>query len=330
MRRLGFWRGRSAIPPYTRERRFAIPPYVVVIVIAAAGLAAAQTANWYPSRWGAADQRGAANRITPAKVLEAKNAITRGAVYQLGRVYEAGMPLFGTRHYSLRIPYVFGPNGSNDMFYHDEIISGELGQIGTQFDGLGHIGIGNLFYNGNNRTEFAKAEGLTKLGVENVGAIATRGVLLDIAAYKNVAQLPASYEISADDLRGAMTRQSIDIRAGDVVLLHTGWGALWMKDNAKFAATAPGIGLRAAQLLVDEEVVMVGSDTWAVEVVPNPDASIAFPVHQLFIPRNGIYIFENLATEELARDGVSEFAFFFAPLRLKGASGSPGNPLAVR
>jgi kynurenine formamidase len=313
-----------------RRGRFAIPPYVLVIVIAAAGIAVAQTGSWYPSRWGAADQRGAANRITPAKVLEAKNAITKGAVYQLGRVYEAGMPVFGTRHYSIRIPYVFGPTGANTMLYHDEIISGELGQVGTQFDGLGHIGIGDLFYNGNNRTEFAKAEGLTKLGVENVGAIATRGVLLDIAAYKGVAQLSANYEISADDLRGAMKRQSIDIRAGDVVLLHTGWGALWMKDNATFAATAPGIGLRAGQLLVDEEVVMVGSDTWAVEVVPNPDASLAFPVHQLFIPRNGIYIFENLATEELARDNVGEFAFFFAPLRLKGATGSPGNPLAIR
>jgi kynurenine formamidase len=327
--RLDFWRGRFAVPPYM-SGRFAIPPYVLVIVIAAAGIAAAQTANWYPSRWGAADQRGAANRITPAKVLEAKNAITRGAVYQLGRVYEAGMPVFGTRHFSIRIPNVFGPNGSNNMFYHDEIISGELGQVGTQFDGLGHIGIGDLFYNGNNRAEFAKAEGLTTLGVENVGAIATRGVLLDIAAYKGLAQLSANYEITADDLRGAMKRQSIDIRSGDVVLLHTGWGALWMKDNVKFAATAPGIGLRAAQLLVDEEIVMVGSDTWAVEVVPNPDASMAFPVHQLLIPRNGIYIFENLATEELARDNVSEFAFFFAPLRLKGATGSPGNPLAVR
>ena len=316
--------------PDTRRGRFAIPPYVLVIVITAAAMTAAQTATWYPSRWGTADQRGAANRITPAKVLEAKNAITRGTVYQLGRVYEAGIPVFGTRHYSIRIPNVFGPNGSNTMTYHDEIISGELGQVGTQFDGLGHIGIGDLFYNGNNRNEFAKAEGLTKLGVENVGAIATRGVLLDIAAYKGVAQLAANYEISADDLRGAMTRQSTEIRSGDVVLLHTGWGALWMKDNARFAATAPGLGLRAAQLLVDEEIVMVGSDTWAVEVVPNPDASIAFPVHQLLIPRNGIYIFENLATEELARDNVSEFAFFFAPLRLKGATGSPGNPLAVR
>lgn len=303
---------------------------VSAAVMMAASLALAQGASWFPSRWGAGDQRGAANRITPAKVLEARNLITRGAVYQLGRTYEAGMPLFGTRHYSLRIPYVFGPTGTNQATYHDEIISGELGQIGTQFDSLSHIGIGDLFYNGNNRHDFAKAEGMTRLGVENVGALATRGVLIDVAAFKGVPQLAGGYEITAADLQGALKRQSLDIRPGDIVLLHTGWGALWMKDNAKFIANAPGIGVAAAQFLVGEEVVMVGSDTWAVEVVPNPDAALAFPVHQLFLPRNGIYIFENLATEELARDNAYEFAFFFAPLKLKGATGSPGNPIAIR
>ena len=116
-----------------------------------------------------------------------EDLITRGAVYQLGRVYEAGMPLFGTRHYSLRIPAGLRAAGTNQTIYHDEVVSGELGQVGTQFDGLGHIGIGDLFYNGNNRRDFAQAEGLTKLGIENVGAITTRGVLIDVAAFKGVA-----------------------------------------------------------------------------------------------------------------------------------------------
>jgi kynurenine formamidase len=303
---------------------------LISAIVVAVTMARAQPGSWYPSQWGAADQRGAANRITPAKVLEAKNLIARGDVYQLGRTYEAGMPMFGTRHYSLRIPNVFGPTATNQATYHDEIISGELGQIGTQFDSLSHIGIGDLFYNGNNRHDFAKPEGMTRLGVENVGALATRGVLIDVAAFKGVPQLAGGYEITAADLQGALKRESLDIRAGDIVLIHTGWGALWMKDNAKFVANAPGIGVAAGQFLVREEVVMVGSDTWAVEVVPNPDASLAFPVHQLFLPRNGIYLFENLATEELARDNAYEFAFFFAPLKLKGATGSPGNPIAIR
>ena len=158
----------------------------------------------------------------------------------------------------------------------------------------------------------------------------TRGVLVDVAAFKGVARLEGGYEITLADLRGALERQRTEVRAGDVVLVHTGWGSLWGIDNAAFAASAPGVGLGAAQYLVEREVVLVGSDTWSTEVVPNPNPDLQFPVHQLLIPRNGIYIFENLATEELARERVYEFAFFFAPLKLKGASGSPGNPLAIR
>jgi kynurenine formamidase len=129
---------------------------------------------------------------------------------------------------------------------------------------------------------------------------------------------------------GALERQRTEVRAGDVVLVHTGWGSLFGVDNAAFNASAPGIGLEAGQYLVDREVVLVGSDTWATEVVPNPNPELAFPVHQLLIPRSGIYIFENLLTEELARARAYEFAFLFAPLKLKGATGSPGNPLAIR
>lgn len=307
-------------------------PIILALVLTAGAttLIVGQAANWYPSRWGAADQRGAANRITPAKVLEAKSLISRGTVYQLGRVYETGMPMFGTRHYSLRIPQGFGPQGTNKTVYHDEVVSAEIGQVGTQFDGLGHIGVGDLFYNGHNRQEFAKPEGLTKLGVENVGAIVTRGVLIDVAAYKKVPRLDGGYEISVADLQGALKRQGLELRAGDVALVHTGWGSLWIKDNAAFTRNAPGIGLAAGQYLVDRQVTMVAADTWSVEVVPNPNAALAFPVHQLLIPRNGIYIFENLLTEELARDRAYEFAFMFAPLRLKGATGSPGNPIAIR
>lgn len=303
---------------------------VVGLLIVSCAIAAARQDQWYPSRWGAADQRGAANRLTPAKVLEAKNLITKGAVYQLGRVYEAGMPLFGTRHYSLRVPYVFGPLGKNDVVYHDEIVSAELGQVGTQFDGLGHIGVGELFYNGNRRSEFARPDGLTRLGVEHAGAFVTRGVLIDVARFKGVAQLQGGYEITVADVKGALQQQGTNIRTGDAVVVHTGWGSLWMKDNARYQQSAPGIGLAAAQFLVDEEITLVSADTFGVEVVPNPDASLAFPVHQLLLPRNGVYILENVITEELARDNVYEFAFVFAPLRLKGATGSPGNPLAIR
>ncbi|HJO05011.1 MAG TPA: cyclase family protein [Acidobacteriota bacterium] len=300
------------------------------LVLALVTVANAQQADWYPSEWGSDDRRGAANRVTPAKVLAAAELITQGEVYELGRAYENGMPLYGNRHYSLRIPVMSGPVGDNDVTWHMSVVSSQIGQVGTQFDGLGHIGIGDLYYNGLSRHDIVTPEGLTSLGVEEVGPIVTRGVLIDVAAYKGVAILDGDYEIMAADLQGALDRQGVRISTGDVVLIHTGWGSLWMEDNARFNARAPGIGVDAAQFLVDEEIVMVGSDTWGTEVIPNPDPSLVFPVHQLLIAKNGIYNMENLATEVLVDDQTYEFVFVYAPLPLKGAPGSPGNPVAIR
>ena len=300
------------------------------LVVSLATLANAQQADWYPSQWGPDDRRGAANRLTPAKVLAAAELITKGETYELGRVYEAGMPLVGNRHYSLRIPVMSGPLGDNEVTWHESIISGELGQISTQLDGLGHVGIGDLSYNGLSFHDFATPEGYLSLGVEQVGPIVTRGVLIDVATYKGSAILDGGYEITAADLEGALDRQGVRITSGDVVLIHTGWGALWMQDNDRFGASAPGIGMEAAQFLVDQEIVLVGSDTWGTEVLPNPDPSQVFPVHQLLIAKNGIYNMENLATEVLAEVQAYEFVFVYAPLPLKGAPGSPGNPVAIR
>jgi kynurenine formamidase len=283
-----------------------------------------------PSPFGPDDQRGAANRITPAKVLEAIRLVRQGKVLDFGRVYEKGMPVFGNRVFALFTPSTGGPFGENKTTYNDELVTSQIGQVGTQFDGLGHIGIGDLYYNGNNRSDFAQADGLTKLGIENVGPIVTRGVLIDVAKQKGVPQLASGYEITVADLQSALKSEAIDIRAGDVVLIHTGWGSLWMKDNTRYIGGSPGIGVAAAQFLADKEVTVVGSDNWGVEVGPNPDSSLGAPVHQLLIARNGIYLHENLDTEGLARDSVYEFAYIFAPLRLKGATGSPGNPIAIR
>ncbi|HIO48525.1 TPA: cyclase family protein [Candidatus Poribacteria bacterium] len=317
-------------------RKIKNQPKILVAVFLSIGLVIGMTAwtvsqenRWYPSIWGADDQRGALNRLTTEKVLGAVSLIKTGKVYELGRVYEDAMPLFGTRHFSLRIPQMSGPLGDNQVTWHEEIFSGEIGQIGTQFDGLAHIGIGDIYYNGLLQSEIAKAEGFVKLGVENVGAIVTRGVLIDIVGYKGVEHLEDKYEITADDLKGALRQQEITIGSGDVVLIHTGWGRLWITDNERYNESEPGIGLDAGKYLVDQEIVMVCADNWAIEVVPNPNESISFPVHQLFLPQNGIYNLENIITEELAKDKVYEFAFIFTPLKLKGATGSPGSPIAI-
>lgn len=294
-------------------------------------------AKWWPSEWGADDQRGAANRLTAKKVLEARELIQEGRIYQLGRIYEHGMPVPGKRHYSLTIPGLPtgkpAPDAKNQLVHNDELISGELGQIGTQFDGLGHVGVRvggeDIFYNGLKLSEFGDTYGLKKLGVENVGPIFSRGVLLDVAAVKG-GPMTAGQVVRAADLQKAAEAARVKLRPGDVVLINTGHGALWMKDNEKYAAGEPGIGMEAAEWLAEQKVALIGADTWAVEVVPAEHPERPFEVHQFLLTRNGIYIIENLDLAELARDKVSEFAFMFSPLRLQGATGSPGNPIAIK
>jgi len=290
--------------------------------------------KWWPSRWGAEDQRGAANLMNPKKVLEGASLIRTGKVYQLGQVYEREMPTFPFRTFRLTIPaFRAAPRGANMQVGRDEFFVGEIGQMGTQMDGLGHVGCrlpdGDTYYNGFKSQDFEDAYGLKKLGIENAGAFFTRGVLVDLLAARNADRLPVGYEVSRDELQSALERQNTKIRQGDVVLLRTGHAKLWKKDNDTYNSGEPGIGLEAAKWLIDQDVAMVGCDNWGVEV-DAPGRKRPIEVHQWMITKNGIYFLENLNLEELAADKVYEFAFIFAPLKLKGATGSPGNPIAVR
>jgi kynurenine formamidase len=298
--------------------------------------------RWWPSRWGPQDEAGASNWMTPAKVLEAARLIRTGKVYELGRVYESGMPLFGSRVFALRIPGTptGGPFGKNQLVYHDEFLATEIGQVGTQFDGLGHIGcqagragdMGEMrFYNGITEAEMADAYGLKKLGVEKVKPFFTRGILVDVAGLKG-RMLDKGEEVTLADVRAALARQGIaegSIQPGDAIFFHTGWGSLWMKDNARFNEGEPGIGLEVARWVVDRQAALVGADTWATEVVPNPNPDLAFVVHNELITKHGIFNHENLDFGALLADRVHEFVYVFAPLRIKGATGSPGRPLAI-
>lgn len=310
-----------------------------MLAAASCGGANAQTPagpEWWPSEWGPDDERGAANRVTPAKVLEAVSLIREGRIYELGRNYEPGMPIFGNRHYSLTIPglptVVVG--GENRVVFNDEMISGELGQLGTQFDGLGHVGTeidgDYVFYNGFKLSEFGTSYGLTKLGIEKVGALFTRGVLLDVARHKGVARLDPTYVITVEDIEGTLRMAGIDeIREGDAVLFHTGWGQLWKVDNEAYGASEPGPGITALKWLAEKKILLVGADNFAVEASPGENPARPLEGHQWLLSR-GIYNLENLDLAALAADRVYEFAFVFAPPKLAGATGAPGNPIAVR
>jgi kynurenine formamidase len=298
--------------------------------------------KWWPSRWGPQDEAGASNWITPAKVLEAAKLIKTGKIYEIGRVYESGMPLFGSRVFAVRIPGTptGGPFGKNKLVFHDEFVASEIGQVGTQFDGLGHIGCivgkdGDMtemrYYNGFTEAEIGTAYGLQKLGIEKCKPFFTRGVLVDVQGLKGRV-LNMGEEITVADVQAALQRQGIaesSIQPGDGVFFNTGWGSLWMKDNTKFNEGEPGIGMDVARWCVAKQLALVGADTWATEVVPNPNADLAFVVHNELITKHGIFNHENLDFSELIKDRVSEFVYVFSPLRIKGGTGSPGRPIAI-
>jgi kynurenine formamidase len=311
---------------------------IVLAVLALAAAAPAAAQSWQPpsveqrcpSKWGAADERGAANYMSPANVLRASRLIKTGEVIELGRVLSTDMPFFGTRRFDLHTKRTGGPMGSNKRITNEELVITELGQVGTQFDMFSHQGIDGLLYNCIKSDEIATRTGFTRLGVEKIGTLFTRGVLIDVAALKGVDMLPAGYEITAEDVQAALQRQGVRIERGDAVLIHTGYSKLWGVDNAKYNRDTPGIGAPAAEWLAKQEVMLFGADTFGVEVAPNPDKNISLPVHQIALVINGIFLLENMKLDELAAAKTYEFAFVVQPLKIKGATGSTVAPVAIR
>ena len=283
-----------------------------------------------PSKWGVGDERGSGNLMKPEQVLKAAKLIRTGEVIELGQVLDpANMPFFPGRQLSILTKRTNVLPQSNRRISNEEMVIGELGQIGTQFDGFSHQGIDNGFYNCFKQDQIATRNGFTKLGIENVGAFITRGVLIDVAALKGVEMLPDGYEISTQDLQAALKRQNLTLQAGDAVIINTGWGKLWGNDNVRYTKTDPGIGIAAAEWLAKQNPMLIGSDNWSVEVNPNPDPKISSPVHQILLAVNGIHILESLKLDELTAKRVNEFAFILEPLKLKGATGSTVAPIAV-
>jgi kynurenine formamidase len=219
---------------------------------------------------------------------------------------------------------------SNRRGSKEELLTSEMGQVGTQFDGFAHQSIEYSHYNCFKTDEIATRTGFTKLGIEKVGTLMTRGVLLDIAALKGVDILGDAYEITVADLEQALQRQNLKLQPGDAVIIHTGWSRLWGKDNARYMKGNPGIGVAAAEWLVKQDPMLIGGDSPPVEVNPNPDPQISLPIHQIMLVVNGIHLLENLKLDELAAKKVYEFALVLQPLKLKGFTGSTVAPTAIR
>ena len=305
-----------------------------LLLVLVTGIRAQQKPCATASKFGPEDQIGNLNYVTPAKTLAASKLVTTGKSYRLGIETNKDTPAYPPRTFAVTIVQPTQTGGATigptKTTYNDDLINGWSG-VGTQIDGLGHIGIDNLYYNCNKAADFVVTDGLKKLGVEHIPAIATRGVLLDMAGYFNTDIVKEGTAFNRAEIEGAMKRQGIkSIEQGDAVLFYTGWLKLLGKDNKRFGSVAPGLGRDGAKYLASLGVAMIGADTWSFEVVPFEKDADIFEVHQILIPLNGIHILENVNTEEMVRDQAWEFLFTLGPARITGGVQAIVNPIAIK
>jgi kynurenine formamidase len=287
----------------------------------------------YKSKWGPNDQIGALNNIGSENVLAATKLVKRGKAIRMGIETNSRTPAFPPRFFNITVltpgQEYGGSLGDTKTNYNDDVITGWVG-VGSQLDGLGHIGIDGVYYNCLNGREIVSASGLKRLGIETVPAIATRGVILDMAGLLGQDPVREGSAFNRKEIDAALARQgNMKIGRGDVVVFYTGWTKLIGKDDKRYGSVEPGLGVDGAHYLASLGVAMVGADTWGLEVVPFEDPKKIFHVHQILIPQNGIMILENVNAEEAVRDRVYEGLFTLGPSRISGAVQAIINPIFV-
>jgi kynurenine formamidase len=294
--------------------------------------------QWAPSRWGADDQIGAANLLTAERRLAALSLVREARIYDVSHTIAAGAPYMAPN----QTPYLLSIFASwrdslkrrrklgftNDAGGNLERIEMTT-HVGTHIDALGHFTKGDRLYNGFDANETVTDWGLERLGIERMPPMVTRGVLLDVAGFDGGAHLDPGRVITPDDLARAEEAAGTRIGEGDVVLIRTGWGRYFGVDNARYLEGEPGIDAPGARWLTSRGVVAIGADNMAVEVLPNPDPRMGMPVHQHALVEAGVHLIENLALDELARDGVRGFCFILLATKYQGATGCPVRPIAM-
>jgi kynurenine formamidase len=330
--------------------------------------------NWGNSKWGAGDKAGSSNHTkNPANIKRALSTIKQNKAITVGKYYHREAPAFGPRSWQMTIPGTptGGPFAKNALVYHDELVTTELGQIQTQFDGPGHIGVntskGMRFYNGvfaheaYERGAGGRVLGMGPLGVEYPAenGFVCRLVVLDAVAYrKSQGKIPQNAEmlpipkstdspgiVTADDVKAIVKMQGLaEIGPGDCVALHTGQGNSWSNDRYKsmtseqraaaralFAQGEPGFGISACEYMASRDIALTMGDTSANDAQPFGEKGneYAVPCHTEMQPRRGIWNLENVDTKSLVDNKIYEGAFVWAPLKMIGATGSPGNPIVL-
>lgn len=279
--------------------------------------------NW--GRWGVADELGALNLLTPEIVKQAAGLVKSGQVYSLSMPLAAEGPQWPQRHKTWRVTTFRNP--PNDRGSADDVVTLHS-HSGTHIDALCHIWYDNQLYNGYNAAEHVTSAGATRNSIDRAPAIVGRGLLLDIAAWKGVDHLQLGEAITAADLDRCAAAQGVSVQPGDLLLLRTGWMRLFTQNRELYDSGEPGIDESTIPWLKEHDVVAVGADNQAVEVLTEIPPS-RLPVHAAAIRDLGIYLVENLNLDALAVDRVYESLLVIAPLQLSGAIGSPVNPIAI-
>jgi len=291
------------------------------------------------ARWGAGDQLGAANLLTPEHTVASLALVKEGRIYDLSQMIEMGAP----RIQPVQSPYVIhsGSTAANGIKRRREMgAENDAGSnleriemtvhVGTHIDALGHFTKGDQMYGGRSADDEVGDFGLHNLGIEHAPPMITRGVCIDVSGLDGGEYLYAGRAVGRDDLERALEQADVELRPGDAVCIHTGWGRFFMTDNDKYVAGEPGVDLPAAKWLTGQDVLAIACDNMAVEVLPGTDhPKLMMPVHQHALVECGVYLIENLVTEQLVRDGISSFCFILLPVKFKGATGSPVMPVAI-
>jgi kynurenine formamidase len=291
------------------------------------------------------DELGRMVGFPAEQVVRAASMIRTGTVVSLAGVRFPGMPLFpGHPPFQVlnyRTPRgiratgatPWGPGNDVGLGYMAEYVMA-TSHSGAHVDALAHMTIGPdmHWYGGGNPDEHLSDFGPIVGDASHLPPFFTRGVLVDIAGHRGVECLEAGEPVSVDEVEQILADEGVEVRPWDVVLFRTGYLSLWPDAEALAAHRTPGPDVSVARWLLDRGVVAAGSDTETFEVQPAPDPGPEGnpqPVHNALLIENGVYILESVDLEEIARRKVYEFCFVALPVKIRGATGSMVDPVAV-
>ena len=299
------------------------------------GASAAWAQDCDHSHWGPDDQLGSANLISTERTLEAAKLIKQGKSMPLGIVIGPDTPAFPPRSLSLQVVQPnqhggqklssFGYEGN----YNDDLLQTWIG-IGSQLDGLGHLGEDGMYYNCLDEKEISAISGLTKLGTHAVPPLVGRAVIIDMAKHMGKDVLAAGEHFGEAEITAAMEAQQITVNEGDIVLFHTGWtDGMMESDPTAWGSTEPGLNNEGAVFMASMNPMAVGADTWGLEAIPPKEGDKVFYGHVTLLKDNGIYILETMNTGPLVAEGVQEFMFVLGQPLIKGTVQAMINPVAL-